>query len=84
MKFQFSLTKNKAANNKGQILVEYLLLMVIAVACATLLTKSLIGRGDSSTGMIIKAWNGILKNISNDLPDCENQTDFSTPNCPAN
>lgn len=75
MKFHFS---------RGQILVEYLLLMVIAVGIATLLTKSLIGRGDSNQGMVIKAWNGILKNISNDLPDCENQTDLSKPNCPAN
>jgi|GEM_PF-1876980 len=84
MKFRFNSLKNISfKNNRGQILVEYLLLMVIAVACATLLTKSLIGRGDSNQGMIIKAWNGILKNISNDLPDCENQTDLTTPNCPA-
>ena len=58
--------------------------MVIAVGIATLLTKSLIGRGDTNQGMVIKAWNGILKNISNELPDCENQKDMSTPNCPTN
>lgn len=69
-------------NNRGQVLIEYLLLMLITIACATLLTKSLIDRSDASPGMIIKAWDGILKNISNDLPDCENQTDFSTANCP--
>ena len=80
MKFHF----RKLKNNSGQILVEYLLLMVIAVGLATLLTKSLIGRGDSNQGMVIKAWNSVLKNISNDLPSCENQTDLSTPNCPAN
>ena len=70
MKFLFNRLKWRK-NNKGQILVEYLLLMVIAVGCATLLTKSLIGRGDSNQGMIIKAWDGILKNIANDIPDCE-------------
>ena len=68
-------------NNKGQILVEYLLLMVIAIGCATLLTKKLIDRSDANPGMIIKAWNGILQNISNDLPDCEGQKDYSAPNC---
>lgn len=71
-------------NETGQILVEYLLLMVIAIGCATLLTKKLVGRGDSDTGVIIKVWDGLLKNISNDMPDCENQTNLSTANCPQN
>lgn len=77
--YKESLLKSK----KGQILVEYLLLMVIVIGCATLLTKSLVNRSDTNPGMIIKAWDGIIKSLSNDLPDCENQTDFSTPNCPA-
>lgn len=69
-------------NNKGQILVEYLLLMVIAIGCVTLLTKSLVNRSDAKSGMLIKAWNGVLKSISNDLPDCEKQSDYTFPNCP--
>lgn len=77
MKFRYS-------NNKGQVLVEYLLLMVMVIGIATLLTKSLISRSDTKPGLIIDAWNGIIKNISNDLPDCQNQTSLSTPNCPAN
>lgn len=79
-----SVYRNPVKNNKGQILVEYLLLMVIVIGCATLLTKSLVNRSDSNPGMIIKVWDGIIKNIANDLPDCENQVDFSIPNCPAN
>ena len=73
--------KNKLKNNKGQILVEYLLLMVIAIACATILTQKLISRG-SSPGYVIKMWNKVILTIGNDLPDCANQTDFSKPNCP--
>lgn len=70
-------------NSSGQILVEYLLLMVIAVACATLLIKALVGRGDDSNrGMVIKQWDRIIHVIGNDLPDCEKQTDFGTANCP--
>lgn len=68
-------------NNKGQILVEYLLLMVIAIACATILTKKLISRG-SNPGYIIQMWNKVIVIIGNDLPDCANQTDFSKANCP--
>ena len=69
-------------NRRGQILVEYLLLLVIAVGLATLLTKKLIGRGDSP-GIIINQWDKILKVIGNDLPDCAKQTNFSQKaNCP--
>lgn len=68
-------------NNKGQILVEYLLLMVIAVGCATILTKALISRG-ANEGHIIKMWNKAIVIIGNDIPDCAKQTDFSKPNCP--
>ena len=69
-------------SNRGQILVEYLLLMIIAVSCATLLTKTLVGRGDDAgRGIVIKAWDKIINAIGNDLPDCPNQTDFSKPTC---
>lgn len=65
-------------HQRGQVLVEYLLLMVIAIGFATLLTKSLINREGSAagnyqkTGIIIKAWDKILQEIATDLPDCVN------------
>lgn len=66
----------------GQILVEYLLLMVIAVACAALLIKGLVGRGDDGQrGVIIKQWHKVIQIIGNDLPDCSKQSNFSKPNC---
>lgn len=66
-----SLSKNK----KGQVLVEYLLLMVIAVGCATLLTKKMVNRDAASPGIITGAWQKILNTIGEDLPDC------AKPNC---
>lgn len=57
-------------NKRGQILVEYLLLMVIAVGLATLMTKQLVSRSDTKPGIIINAWNKILVNIGKDIPDC--------------
>ncbi len=78
-------SKHRFLNNQaGQILVEYLLLMVIAVACATLLVKGLVGRGaeGSGRGIIVQQWDRILHIIGNDLPDCSKQTNFGTPNCP--
>lgn len=67
--------KSLYKNQKGQILVEYLLLMIIAIGCATILTKQLVGRSEDNPGMLIRAWDGLIKNIANDIPDC------AEPNC---
>lgn len=69
-------------NQKGQILVEYLLLMVIAIACAAALTNKLIGRSDTNQGIIITQWNKIITIIGNDIPDCAAQTNFKDAKCP--
>lgn len=71
-------------NTRGQVVVEYLLIMVLMVAIAAGLTKKLVGRGDddASQGMIIKSWTRMIKVIGNDLPDCPKQQNFNTPNCP--
>ncbi len=72
----------KIRNQRGQILIEYILLLFIAVSCATILVKGLAGRGEGSEGVIIKNWNRMIQALGNDLPDCSKQTDFSKPNCP--
>ena len=71
-------------NQSGQILVEYILLLLIAVSCAMILTTSLVGRRSdiSDSGILIKSWHKIITAIGNDLPDCPNQTDFESANCP--
>lgn len=71
-------------SQRGQVIVEYLLIMVLMVAIAATLTKRLVGRGDSDDqkGVIVKSWSRIIKAIGNDLPDCNKQTNFNTPNCP--
>lgn len=73
---------NRSKNQSGQILVEYILLLVIAVVCATLLIKGLVGRTENSEGVIIREWNRILVAMGHDLPTCEKQTNFSKADCP--
>lgn len=81
-KFKGSVQNQFIRNQSGQILVEYLLLMVIAVACATLLIKGLVGRGDDAQrGVVIKQWDKIIHIIGNDLPDCSKQNQYGQPNC---
>lgn len=70
-------------NNRGQVIIEYLLIMVLMVALAATLTKKLVGRGDEgSQGVIVKTWSRMIKAIGNDLPDCAKQQNFDSPNCP--
>lgn len=70
-------------NKRGQVIVEYLLIMVLMVAIAATLTKKLVGRGDDDNqGVIVKSWGRMIKAIGNDLPDCAKQTSYNTPNCP--
>ena len=56
-------------NNRGQIVVEYILLLVIAVGLAALLTKQLVSRNIDEPGIITSKWFQILKDIGKDLPD---------------
>lgn len=76
--------KKSLSNQSGQILVEYILLLLIAVSVAMILTTALVGRRTDveSSGAIIKAWHKIISAIGNDLPDCPNQKDYNTANCP--
>ncbi|MBS1972443.1 MAG: hypothetical protein JSU04_19210 [Bdellovibrionales bacterium] len=59
-------------NRRGQVVVEYVLLLVIAVAVAALITKELVRRDPDSPGVLIKKWDDILKEIGSDLPDKSN------------
>jgi hypothetical protein len=49
--------------------VEYILLLVIAVGLAALLSKQLVSRNMDDPGIITSKWDQILKAIGNDLPD---------------
>lgn len=53
----------------GQVIVEYVLLMVIAVAMAALLTRELVNRSVDNPGILVQKWNDILKTIGDDIPD---------------
>lgn len=53
----------------GQIVVEYILILVVSVVIAFTLTNKLIDRDPDNPGMLIKAWTGILQVIAADLGD---------------
>lgn len=55
--------------NKGQLIVEYILLIVIIVGIATLLQSRLVGRGTGGAGIIITKWADLTTFIGQDMGD---------------
>lgn len=55
--------------NRGQLIVEYILLLVVSVGICALLTQSLVGRSEDSAGYIISGWRNINIAIGSDLGD---------------
>ena len=61
--------RKQRLNPKGQILVEYVLLLIIAVTVAALIVNTIVSRDPEEPGFLIRKWNQILEFIGDDLPD---------------
>jgi hypothetical protein len=62
--------KNKPANQRGQIVVEYVLLLSIAVTVAMIIVSQLINRDQDepeNSGAIIKKWQQMQDAIAKDV-----------------
>lgn len=59
----------KRKNQSGQVIIEYLLLLVIAVGMAAILTKQLVSRTPGEEGILVTKWHAMLKVIGDDLAD---------------
>lgn len=56
-------------NNRGQIVLEYILLMLVAITIAVLITKQLVGRNPDNPGVVIQKWSQITQVIGADQSD---------------
>jgi hypothetical protein len=59
----------KRLGERGQIIVEYVLLLVIVVGVAAILTRSIVSRSPDSPGFVVQLWGEILTTIGEDRPD---------------
>ena len=59
---------SRLRQNKGQLLLEYVLLIFIVVSAATVLTRTLVGRGDNP-GIIINKWSQLNQMVGEDIGD---------------
>lgn len=59
---------------RGQVVVEYVLLLISSVIVAMLITRFMVGRDPGNPGFVISAWQAIVDEIGRDYAD-----DLSTP-----
>lgn len=63
-------------NQRGQLVVEYVLLLSMAAIVAAIVVSKLGSRNPDEPGAIIKGWSAIIKSVGDDKADsCFN------PNC---
>lgn len=55
--------------HQGQVVVEYALLLVIAVSIAFLISTTLVSRDPNSPGFLIVKWHEIIQMIGLDQPE---------------
>ncbi|MBX9768324.1 MAG: hypothetical protein K2X47_13705 [Bdellovibrionales bacterium] len=63
-----SRSNHRLNSQRGQILVEYVLVLTVSVGIAVLLINTLIKKagGPEDSGLLIRAWSGLAKTIAED------------------
>ena len=56
----------------GQVVIEYILLLVIAVSVSAIISTSVVGRNQDSPGFLTKAWSGLIQFVATDQTDDTN------------
>ena len=56
-------------NQSGQIVVEYILLLVVAVTLALIISTTMVGRNEDSPGFLISKWDALIKVVAQDQSD---------------
>lgn len=55
-------------NHSGQVVVEYVLLLSVAVVMATIIVSQIVQRDPDNPGFLVKKWAEILTTIGSDDP----------------
>ena len=59
----------KLTSQSGQIVVEYVLLLVIAVSLSALIVRQLGSRNEDDPGVLVQKWHSIQVEIGKDISD---------------
>lgn len=53
----------------GQVLIEYLLLMLVTIAIAAIFVRTLVSRNPDDSGALLRRWDAVNKQIGTDNPE---------------
>ena len=67
-RFFFISICHKRSYKRGQVVVEYALLLLVSVAMFFAISQPLVSREKGDEGFIIKKWQNILQVIGDDCP----------------
>lgn len=63
------LRRIKRANQQGQVVIEYVLLILITVGIATLIMRTMVSRNQDEPGFLLAKWQSLLVEIGKDDPN---------------
>ncbi|MBX2995703.1 MAG: hypothetical protein KF681_12810 [Bdellovibrionaceae bacterium] len=67
--FNRPLRPGRFSSERGQVIIEYVLLMVVALGLAAMIMKSVVSRDTSSPGFLMKKWQSLVEQIGADDPN---------------
>ena len=56
-------------NHRGQIVVEYVLLLIVLLSLATIIVEATVSRSPGGEGFVVQKWMELIQVISGDYPD---------------
>ncbi len=55
--------------NSGQVVIEYVLLLVIVTSLGAIIIRDLVSRNPDEPGLLVAKWHSIIKTIAEDNPE---------------
>lgn len=55
--------------NSGQVVIEYILLLVVVVSLGAIIIRDLVSRNPDEPGILVAKWQSIIKTIADDKPE---------------
>lgn len=66
-------------SQRGQIVVEYVLLLIVGLSVAMLITSQMVSRSPDSPGFVIRKWLSIIELVGSDPSDDVKPVDANAP-----
>ena len=63
------LKRSLVQNRSGQVVIEYILLLVLVTSLGAVIIKGMVSRSTDEPGILVAKWHSIIKTIALDNPE---------------